>query len=123
MNLDHNFFQVSKLSEEQKKKKKNGLHIKWNTFFSPNSGEDQKKKVFTKNGTLVFPEFKWRPALRCTPESNYWGDANVDHTQIIGGYIPPSPPYQGLAPLTPQTFIDSNYSAVLQPRTGQFSRT
>ena len=97
MNLDHNFLQVSKLSEEQQKK---GLHLKWNTFF-PDSGEDQKKKkkkkVFTKNGTLVFPQFKWRAALRCTPDSNYWGDADVDHTQIIGeetvkllgGYIPP----------------------------------
>ena len=58
MNLDHDFFQVSKLSEDQKK----GLHQKWNSFFpqiqvktkkrsslkmelffSPNSGEDQKK--------------------------------------------------------------------------------
>ena len=29
MNLDHHFFQVSKLSEEQKK----GLHQKWSTFF------------------------------------------------------------------------------------------
>ena len=29
MNLDNDFFQVSKLSEEQKK----GLHQKWNTFF------------------------------------------------------------------------------------------
>ena len=48
MNLDHNFFWVSKLSEEQK------------------------KLIFTNNGTLFFPEFKWRPALRCTPESNYW---------------------------------------------------
>ena len=38
MNLDQDFFQVSKLSEDQKK----GLHQKWNTF-SPNSGEDQKK--------------------------------------------------------------------------------
>ena len=47
MNLDHDFVQVSKLSEEQNK----GLHQKWNTF-SPNSGEDQtKKKVFTENGT------------------------------------------------------------------------
>ena len=32
MNLDKEFFQVSKLSEDQKKKKK-GLHQKWNTFF------------------------------------------------------------------------------------------
>ena len=22
--------------------------------------------------------------LRCTPESNYWGDADVDHTETIG---------------------------------------
>ena len=32
MNLDHDLFQVSKLSEDQKK----GLHQKW-TLFSPNS--------------------------------------------------------------------------------------
>ena len=36
MNFDHNFFRVSKLSEDQ-------------------------KKVFDKNGTLFFPEFRWRP--------------------------------------------------------------
>ena len=37
----------------------------------------KEKKVFTRNGTLFFPQFKYRPALRCTPESNHWG-----------GYIP-----------------------------------
>ena len=31
-----------------------------------------KKKIFAKNGTLFFPEFKQTPTLRCTPESNYW---------------------------------------------------
>ena len=39
------------------------------------------------------PEFKLRPencskhhpALRCRPEFNYWGDRDVDHSQIIGG--------------------------------------
>ena len=36
----------------QMKTKKKGLHQKWNTFF---------------------PDFKWTPTLRCTPESNYWG--------------------------------------------------
>ena len=49
---------------------------------------------------IFFPEFKWTPTLRCTPESNYWRDADVDHTQTIGGiqsnywgrYIPRSPP-------------------------------
>ena len=60
MNLDHDFVQVSKSSEDQKK----GLFKKWNTFF---------------------PKFKWTPTLRCTPESNYRGDAYVDHTQTIRG--------------------------------------
>ena len=35
MNLDHNFFQVSKLNEEQKK----GPHQKWNTCFPRNQVE------------------------------------------------------------------------------------
>ena len=35
------------------------------------------------------PKIKWRPALKCWPESNYWGDADVDHNQIIGGKYPP----------------------------------
>ena len=35
--------------------------------------------------SLKVEQFKWRPALRRRPESNYWGDADVDHTQIIGG--------------------------------------
>ena len=39
MNLDHDFFQVSKLSEDQKK-----VFIKNRTLFYPNSGEDQKRK-------------------------------------------------------------------------------
>ena len=39
MNLDQGFFQVSKLSEDQKKK---GLHQNWN-IFSPSSAEDQKE--------------------------------------------------------------------------------
>ena len=47
MNLDHNFFQVSKLSEDQKK----SIHQKWKSF-SLNSSEDQKKGGFTKNRRL-----------------------------------------------------------------------
>ena len=35
---------------------------------------------------FFFPKFKWTPTLRCTPESNYWGDAYADHTQTIKGY-------------------------------------
>ena len=42
MNFDHDFFQVSKLSENQKKKEKNGgLRQTWKTFF-PHSREGQR---------------------------------------------------------------------------------
>ena len=64
MNLDHDFVQVWKISEGQKKKqmehfspnlseeqKKKKSSSKIRTLFSPNSGEDQ-KKVFNKNKTL-----------------------------------------------------------------------
>ena len=39
MNLDHDFFQVSILSEDQKIK---GFYQKWKHLFFPNLGEDQK---------------------------------------------------------------------------------
>ena len=52
-----------------------------------------KKKGFHQKRNTFFFEFKWRPALRCTPESNYWGDADVDHSQIIGGLYPPYLPH------------------------------
>ena len=41
MNLDHDFVQVSKLGEDQKK----GLHQKWNTFFPPNSSGQLRSDV------------------------------------------------------------------------------
>ena len=44
MNLDHHFFQVSKLSEEQN----NRSSPKMEHFFTPNSGEDQKKGLHQK---------------------------------------------------------------------------
>ena len=50
LNLDHDFFQVSKLSEEHKK----GLHLKWNYFFSRIQVKT-KKKVFTKKEQLFSP--------------------------------------------------------------------
>ena len=41
-----------------------------------------------------FPEFRWRPALRCTPESNYWRGCRCkpysnywgDTVKLLGGY-------------------------------------
>ena len=73
MNLDHDFVQVSKLSEDQKK----GLSKKWNTFFSPNSSG--------------------HPHSDAHQSQIIEGDAYVDPTQtirggysqIIGEYIPP----------------------------------
>ena len=53
MNLDHDFFQVSELSEDHKEK----VFTRNGTLFSPNSGEDE-KNVSTRNGTLFFPEFQ-----------------------------------------------------------------
>ena len=58
------------------KTKKKGFHLKWNSFF---------------------PEFKWTPTLRCTPELNYWGGCRCrpysnywgGYSQIIGGIYPP----------------------------------
>ena len=44
MNLDHDFVQMWKFSEDQKKKKKKQMEH----FFSPNSGEDQKKRSSAK---------------------------------------------------------------------------
>ena len=51
-------------------------------FFSPNSGEDQ-KKVFTRNGTLFLSTY-----LRSDAHQSQiiGGDADEDHTQIVGGY-------------------------------------
>ena len=97
MNLDQDFFQVSKLSEDQKKKK---VFTRNGTLFSPNSGKDQKKKkrkVFNKNGTL----FLSTDLLSDAHQSQIiGGDVVKDHTQIVGGYtvkllggiIPPIPP-------------------------------
>ena len=79
MNLDHDFVQVWKCSEDQKKNA-NG------TLFSPNSGEDQKKK-FSSKIEHFFPQF----SLRCTPIQIIGGGCS----QIIGGMYPPIPPCFG----------------------------
>ena len=65
MNLDHDFVQVSKLSEDQKKLKRSSP--KMEHFFSPNS----------------------RGHLRSDAHQSQiiGGDANVDHTQTIGGIL------------------------------------
>ena len=120
MNLDHDFVQMSKLSEEQKK----GLYQKWNPFFpqiqvkteqkkvftkngtlfSPNSGKDQKKKVFAKSGTLFSPNSSGHlrsdarqsqiigGGCRCRPYTQIIGG---DTVKLLGGIYPPTPPPPG----------------------------
>ena len=72
------------------------------TLFSPNSGEDEIKGLHQKWNTF----FKFWPALRCTPESNYWRGCRWRpysncwgvYSQIIGRIYHPIPPVS--APLS-----------------------
>ena len=96
MNLDQDFFQVSKLSEDQKKRKRSSPEMEH--FCSPNSGEGLR--------------------LDAHQSQIVGGDTDEDHTQIVGGYtvkllggyIPPIPPTPGFG--TP----DSNDGQVNEKR-------
>ena len=63
MNLDHDFVQVSKLSEDQKKKKRSLPKLEH--FFSPNSSGHLRSEAHQRQ--II------------------GGDADVNHTQTIGG--------------------------------------
>ena len=79
MNLDQDFFQVSKLSEDQKTKEV----FTWNgKLFFPNSGEDQKKR------SLPEMEHFFSTDLRSDVHQSQiiGGDADEDHTQNVGEY-------------------------------------
>ena len=78
MNLDHDFFQVSKLSE------------------------DQKIRSSPKEGKLCSPNCRGDLRSNAHQSQIFWGDADADYTQIIGGYsqiiggcISPFPPPSG----------------------------
>ena len=91
MNLDHDFFQVSKLSEDQKKS------TSLEDFFSQNSSEDQKKRSSPKLGDFFSTNSYEDQRSDVVKSKTVGGDADVEHTQIIGGdtvkilggYIPP----------------------------------
>ena len=61
--------------------------------------ETKKKKVFTKNGTLFFPNSSGHLRSDAHQSQTIGEDADVDHTQtiggvtvkLLGGYILPSP--------------------------------
>ena len=89
MNLDHDFVQVWKFSEDQRKK------CKWN-IFSPRIQVKTKKKRSSSQIELFFPQIF---ALMQT-HLKYWGDADMwtilkllrgKQPNYWGGYIPPSP--------------------------------
>ena len=96
MNFDHDFVQVSKLNEDQKKMsspkeehffpqiqvkaKKKGLRQKWNTSFPQFQVKTKKKTVFTKNGTRFCFEFSGHLHSDAHQSQIIGGDADVDHT-------------------------------------------
>ena len=102
MNLDHDFVQVSKLSEDPKKRSS----PKMEHFFPPNSGENQKKKkekkVLHQKRNTFFARIQvntyaqmdtrvrlfGRMQMYTIQYSNYWGDT----AKLLGGIYPPIPP-------------------------------
>ena len=75
MNLDQDFFQVSKLSEDQKK----GLHQKWNTY---------PPRIQVKNCAQMHTRVKLLTRMQMKTILNVFGG----YSQIIGGIYPPFPP-------------------------------
>ena len=95
MNLDQDFFQENKLSENQKK----DLHQKWNTFFPQIQEKTKKEKFFTRNGTLFLStdlrsDAHWSQIIGGTHMKTILKLLGV-YSQIIGGIYPPSPPCFG----------------------------
>ena len=77
MNLDHDVFQVSKLSEDQKKRSSS----KEGKLCSPNCSGDLRSNAHQSQ--II-------GGCRCRLYSNYWGG----YSQIIGGIYLPSLPRQ-----------------------------
>ena len=90
MNLDHDFVHVWKFSEDRKKNANR-------TLFSPNSGEDQKKKGLQQEQNTFFPR---SPNLRLAVHPfkllggmQMWTILKLmgDTAKLLGGYIPHPP--------------------------------
>ena len=54
-------------------------------YFSPNSGEDQKKRSSPKMEHLFSPNSSGDLRSDARQSQIFWEDADVDHTQTIGG--------------------------------------
>ena len=84
MNLDHDFFQVSKLSEDQKKRSS----PKERKLCFPNSSGDMHSNAHQSQiigGMRVQTILRLLGGCRCRLYSNYWGR----YSQIGGIYLPP----------------------------------
>ena len=76
MNPDHDFVQVWKFSKDQKKKQME--------YFFPQIQVKTKKKKSSSKIEHLFPQIY----AQMYTHSNYWGDADLDHSQTIGGIQP-----------------------------------
>ena len=81
-------------------------------FFSPNSGKDQKKRSSPKMEHF-FPRIQGEHLRTDGRQSQIiGGDADEDHTQIIGGIYPPSPRVSAPMLLLITYFIDKCFFLV-----------
>ena len=117
MKLDHYCFQVSTPREDQKKRRKKGLHGKFEKFLYPKSSEDQKKRrkkgLHEKFEKFLYPKSSEDQKKRSSPKLEQFLSPKTSEDQkkvqkstsaqmqtivkLLGGYIPPSP--RVLAPL------------------------
>ena len=94
MNPDQDFFQVSKLGKDQKK-----VFTRNGTFFSPISGEDQKKRS-SPEMEHFFPQIQVQTCAQMHTRVKLLEGMQMKtilrllgvYSQIIGGIYPPSPP-------------------------------
>ena len=93
MNLDQDFFQVSKLSEDQKKRSSPEMEH----FFSPNSSTDLRSDAHQSQITGGDAE-EDHTQIAEGIQSNYWGNIGFRH---------PHPPRVS-PPLLEQTYLDQH---------------
>ena len=78
---------MSELSEDQKQKTKKRSSLDHGTRFSPNSGEDQKQKRSSPEMEHLFSPNSSTDLRSDAHQSQIiGGDADDDHTQMLGGY-------------------------------------
>ena len=111
MKLDHDFIEVSKLSEDPPKKKV--LHQKWNTFFPQIQMKTKKKRSSLKMEHFFSPNSSEHLCSDTHQSQIIGGDADVNHTQtiggdtvkLLGGYIPHITPGFGTPAIKYRSFV------------------